>query len=179
MAHNDLSVGEIISLILFVGVAIAMLITYNLVHVVILDGSRSPETQTALFRYTLPDGAVITHKDIRDGHAYYNITDKDMVFYRLFYETPGKNSKRSAHVGTGTIIKPHTYFEVSLSSTKPEHFFTKPPMSATFKVYSRNTTSSSLPIIDFLDKLPDYGLEYRQGQYGDGYIYPYPRSYFY
>jgi len=53
MAHNDLSVGEIISLILFVGVAIAMLITYNLVHVVILDGSRSPETQTALFRYTL------------------------------------------------------------------------------------------------------------------------------
>ena len=179
MAHNNLSVGEIISLILFATVAFVMLITYNLVHVVILDGSRSPQTHTALFRYTLPDGTVIKHKDIRDGTAYYNATDKDMVYYNMFYESPGKSSRRSAHVGTGTIIKPHTYYKVSLSSTKPEHFFSKPPTSATFKVYSSKTTSSLLPLIDFLDKLPDYGLEYRQGQYGDGYIYPYHRSYLY
>lgn len=179
MAQNNLSVGEIISLILFATVAFVMLITYNLVHVVILDGSRSPQTHTALFRYTLPDGTVIKHKDIRDGTAYYNATDKDMVYYNIFYESPGKSSRRSAHVGTGTIIKPHTYYKVSLSSTKPEHFFSKPPTSATFKVYSSKTTSSLLPLIDFLDKLPDYGLEYRQGQYGDGYIYPYHRSYLY
>lgn len=176
MAQKNLSVGEIISLILFATVAFVMLITYNLVHVVILDGSRSPQTHTALFRYTLPDGTVIKHKDIRDGTAYYNATDKDMVYYNMFYESPGKSSRRSAHVGTGTIIKPHTYYTVSLSSTKPEHFFSKPPTSATFKVYSSKTTSSSLPLIDFLDKLPDYGLEYRQEKY-DGYIYPRSRSY--
>ena len=178
MAQNNLSVGEIISLILFVTVAFVMLIGYNLVHVVILDGGRSPQTQSALFRYTLPDGTIIKHKDIRDGTAYYNATNKDMVYYHMFYESPGKSSRRSAHVGTGTIIKPHTYYTVSLSSTKPEHFFSKPPTSATFKVHSSKTTSSLLPLIDFLDKLPDYGLEYREEEYG-GYIYPYSRTYLY
>lgn len=178
MAHEGNDIGGIISLIIMVVVGLFMLIANNLVHVVILDGGRSPQTQSALFRYTLPDGTVIKHKDIRDGTAYYNATDKYMVYYNMFYESPGTSSRRSAHVGTGTIIKPHTYYTVSLSSTKPEHFFSKPPTSATFKVYSSKTTSSSLPLIDFLDRLSDYGLEYRQEKYG-GYIYPYQRSYLY
>lgn len=178
MAREGNDIGGTIALILLVIGVLVISITNNLVHVVILDGSRSPQTQTALFRYTLPDGTVIKHKDIGDGTAYYNATDKDMVYYDMFYESPGKSSRRSAHVGTGTIIKPHTYYKVSLSSTKPEHFFCKPPTSATFKVYSPKTTSSSLPLIDFLDKLPDYGLEYRQEQYG-GYIYPLIRHSFF
>lgn len=178
MAHEGNDIGGILALLLLVIGVIVITIVNNFVHVVILDGSRSPQTQSALFRYTLPDGTVIKHRDIGDDYVYYNATNKDMVYYHMFYESPGKNSKKSAHVGTGTIIKPHSYYRVSLSSTKPEHFFTRPPSSATFRVYSPKTTSSMLPLIDFLDKLPEYGLEYRQEKYG-GYIYPSIRHSYY